>query len=181
LIMEVDQIPPPAIRKKIYTDCRVDPHNLTLILTPTTSLAGTVQIVGRVLEVALHKAHELGFDLNRVLDGIGSAPIPPTNSSDAVGMMGRTNDAILFGGQIKLFVECADDDAEQLAKQLPSSTSRDYGRPFAEIFKSYDYDFFQVDPMLFSPARVLINNLATGRSFASGYIDYDLMTRSFLG
>ncbi len=181
LVMEVDRIPPAAIREKICKDCQVEPHNLTLIMTPTTSLAGTVQVVGRVLEVALHKAHELGFDLNKVLDGVGSAPVPPIINSDMVQMMGRTNDAILFGGQIKLFVEATDDEAEQLAVQLPSSTSDDYGTPFAELFKSYDCDFFKVDPMLFSPARVLVNNLTTGHSYASGHINHELMLKSFTG
>ena len=179
LVMEVDRVPPLAVRKKIWSDCAIEPSNLTLILTPTTSLAGVVQVVGRVLEVALHKAHELGFDLNHVVDGIGSAPVPPLNQTDLVQMMGRTNDAILFGGQIKLFVKSSDEEAERLATMLPSSSSRDYGRPFAQVFKDYEYDFFKVDPMLFSPARVLVNNIETGHSFASGSIDPDLLEQSF--
>ena len=179
LVLEVDKVPPRVVRDKICKDCGINPKKLTLILTPTTSLAGTVQVVGRVLEVGLHKAHELGFDLSQVIDGIGSVPIPPLNSSNMVQMMGRTNDAILFGGQIKLFVQSTDEDAEQLAMKLPSNTSRDYGKPFAEVFKEYEYDFFKVDPMLFSPARVLVNNIRTGRSFSAGAIDQDLLKQSF--
>lgn len=179
LVLEVDKIPPRAVREKICRDCGVEPFNLTLILTPTTSLAGTVQVVGRVLEVGLHKAHELGFDLSCVVDGIGSAPIPPLDSSDMVKMMGRTNDAILFGGQIKLFVQSTDEEAERLATELPSSTSRDYGKPFAKVFKEHDHDFFQVDPMLFSPARALVNNIRTGRSFAAGAVNHELLEQSF--
>ncbi len=179
LVMEVDRVPPLSVRQKICRDCNVEPENLTLILTPTTSLAGTVQVVGRVLEVALHKTHVLGFDLQQVIDGIGSAPVPPLNSSDMVKMMGRTNDAILFGGQVKLFVQSSDEEAERLATQLPSSTSRDYGKPFATIFKDYEYDFFKIDPMLFSPARVLVSNIQTGRSFAAGALDADLLKQSF--
>ena len=37
----------------------VSPNNLTFILTPTTSICGTIQVVSRVLEVAIHKIHEL--------------------------------------------------------------------------------------------------------------------------
>ncbi|MEW8260337.1 MAG: methenyltetrahydromethanopterin cyclohydrolase, partial [Candidatus Thiodiazotropha taylori] len=55
----------------------------------------------------------------------------------------------------------------------------DYGRPFAEIFKAYEYDFFKVDPMLFSPARVVISVLDSGRSFTAGSLDRDLLTASF--
>ena len=179
LVMEVDKVPPRSVRDKICRDCGVEPSNLTLILTPTTSLAGTVQVVGRVLEVGLHKAHELGFDLNCVVDGIGSAPIPPVDSSNMVKMMGRTNDAILFGGQIKLFVQSTDEEAERLANELPSSTSRDYGKPFAKVFEEHGNDFFQIDPMLFSPARVLVNNIRTGRSFSAGAISDELLEQSF--
>ena len=56
---------------RIARDCDVAADALTLILTPTQSLAGTVQVVARVLEVALHKAHELGFPMGRILDGAG--------------------------------------------------------------------------------------------------------------
>ena len=76
-------------------------EQVTLILTPTRSLAGAVQIVARVLEVALHKAHALGFPLHHVVDGAGAAPLPPP-AADFLTAMGRTNDAILFGGQVQL-------------------------------------------------------------------------------
>ena len=93
--------------------------------------------------------------------------------------MGRTNDAILFGGSVQLFVTGADDAAEELCRQLPSSASRDYGRPFAEVFKAYGYDFFQIDPMLFSPARVTVSVLDTGHSFRAGALDLGLLATSF--
>ena len=181
LVMEVDKTPPLSVREKICRDCGVEASDLTLILTPTTGLSGVVQVVGRVLEVALHKAHELGFDLSCVVDGMGSAPIPPVHASDMVQMMGRTNDAILFAGQAQLFVQTTDEEAERLAMQLPSSESEDYGRPFAQIFKEHKYDFFKIDPMLFSPARVLVNNINTGRSFSAGAVDIGLLEQSFRG
>jgi methenyltetrahydromethanopterin cyclohydrolase len=40
--------------------------------------------------------------------------------------------------------------AEELAEKLPSGTSRDYGRPFAEIFKAYKGDFYKIDGSLFA-------------------------------
>lgn len=178
LVLEVDKVPPPALVEKIARDCDVGPGDLTLILTPTRSLAGTVQIVARVLEVALHKAHALGFDLGAIRDGIGSAPVPPP-APDFVTAMGRTNDAILFGGQVQLFVTGADDAARDLAARLPSSASRDYGRPFAEVFAACGHDFFQIDPMLFSPARVTVSDLDSGRSHSGGRLDPGLLQKSF--
>ena len=178
LVLEVDKVPPLALADKIARDCGIAPGDLTLILTPTRSLAGTVQIVARVLEVAMHKAHALGFELAAIRDGMGCAPLPPP-ARDFMTAMGRTNDAILFAGQVQLYVTGPDDAAEDLARRLPSGASRDYGRPFAEVFKAYEYDFFQIDPMLFSPARVLVSSLDSGRSFRAGQLDLGLLEASF--
>ena len=93
--------------------------------------------------------------------------------------MSRTNDAILFGGQVHLFVNAGDEDAQQLARDLPSNTSEDYGRPFAEVFKSVNYDFYKLDPLLFSPARVTVSSLRTGHSFQAGEINLTALNKSF--
>jgi methenyltetrahydromethanopterin cyclohydrolase len=178
LVLEVDMPPPPELAARIAVDCGVAPHELTLILTPTRSLAGTTQVVARVLEVALHKAHELKFPLQHIVDGMGTAPLPPP-APDFLTAMGRTNDAILFGGQVHLYVDGDDAAAEALAAALPSSASRDYGRPFAEVFADYAYDFFKIDPMLFSPARVSVTALRSGRTFRAGALDQALLARSF--
>jgi methenyltetrahydromethanopterin cyclohydrolase len=62
---------------------------------------------------------------------------------------------------------------------LPSGASRDYGRPFADIFKAFEYDFFKIDPMLFSPARVSVTAMDSGSTFRAGAIDEALLRRSF--
>jgi methenyltetrahydromethanopterin cyclohydrolase len=176
--MEVDKVPPVEVIEKIAKACKVDASGVNVILTPTSSLAGGMQVVGRVLEVALHKAHSLHFPLENIIDGAGTAPVPPPHPN-FVKAMGRTNDAILFGGTVHLFVRGSDEAAETLANELPSSVSRDYGRPFAEVFKDYKYDFFKVDPMLFSPASVIVTAVESGRSFHAGKLDEALLERSF--
>jgi methenyltetrahydromethanopterin cyclohydrolase len=137
-----------------------------------------VQIVARVLEVALHKTHALGFPLADVAEGLGTAPLPPP-APDFLTAMGRTNDAVLFGGEVQLLVGGPEEAARDLARRLPSSASRDYGRPFAELFQAAGYDFYKLDPMLFSPARVTVTALSTGRSFVAGELAPELLARSF--
>ena len=180
LVLETDRYPPPVLAEKVSRDCGVAPERMTLVLTPTGSLAGVVQIAARVVEVALHKAHEIGFPLAAIVDGAGSTPLPPP-IDDPLAAMGRTNDTILFGGQVHLLVSCADEQAEDLARRLPSSSSKDYGKPFAEVFRSYGYDFFRIDPMLFSPARVAVTALGSGRTFHAGRLDGERLERSFGG
>lgn len=179
-VMEVDKNPPSELLEKMCEQCGVSPGNMTIILTPTRSLAGVVQIVARVLETALHKTHELKFPLERVVDGAGSAPISPP-IPDFVQAMGRTNDAILFAGRVQLFVSGPDDDARELANQLPSSTSKDYGKPFAKIFADAEYDFYKIDHMLFSPAQVSVTAVESGNTYFGGKVDTKLLAESFGG
>lgn len=180
LVLETDKVPPVQVIEKVARDTGLPANKLTFILTPTRSVAGSLQVTARVLEVALHKCHTLHFDLDAIVDGYGVAPVPAPSPDFIVGM-GRTNDAILFGGFVQLFVNADDAAAEQLAKQLPSSASKDYGRPFAEVFKAVNMDFYQIDPMLFSPAKVSVTNLKSGKTFFAGKFNEDLLNQSFGG
>jgi methenyltetrahydromethanopterin cyclohydrolase len=180
LVLEVDQVPPQVVIDKVLRDCELQPSQLTFILTPTQSLAGTTQVVARVLEVALHKAHELHFPLEQILDGSACAPLPPPGA-DGLDAMGRTNDAILYGGRVQLVVNCDDAAARQLAQQLPSLNSRDYGRGFAEIFKAAEYDFYKIDGALFAPAEVWVSCLQSGKTWHGGKLNLELLRGQWLG
>jgi methenyltetrahydromethanopterin cyclohydrolase len=178
IVLETDKIPPLEVIEKIVRDTKISAERLTIILTPTTSIAGVVQIVGRVLEVALHKAHTIHFPLENIVSGSGVAVLPPV-SKDFMTAMGRTNDAILFGGEVSLHVRCDDAAAAELADNLPSSSSKDYGKTFAQVFKFYNMDFYKIDAMLFSPAKVTVTNLHTGNVFEGGQLNADLIALSF--
>jgi methenyltetrahydromethanopterin cyclohydrolase len=178
LVIEGAAPPPPAIVEKVAQSCGLAPDRLTFLYAPTQSPAGGTQIVARVLEVAMHKAHELKFPLDRIVEGMGAAPLAPPHP-DLVTAMGRTNDAIIYGGRVQLFVTGPAADARALAEALPSRASRDYGRPFAEVFKRFKGDFYAIDPLLFSPAAVVVTALETGESFHAGGVNNELIDASF--
>lgn len=178
LVLEGDRPPPVEVVDKVAQACGVAADKLAFIYAPTRSLAGGVQVVARVLEVAMHKVHELHFPLERVIDGVATAPLSPPHP-DFVTAMGRTNDAIIYGGQAHLFVTGPAADAKALAEKLPSFTSKDYGKPFAEIFKFYKGDFYKIDPTLFSPAAAMVTAVETGETFRAGHIDLALLDASF--
>jgi methenyltetrahydromethanopterin cyclohydrolase len=180
LVLEVDRAPPKVVIDKLLRDCHLAGDALTLVLTPTTSLAGTTQVVARVLEVALHKAHEQGFALADIVEGTATAPLPAP-SADGVQAMGRTNDAILYGGRVHLTVRGSDEAARDLARALPSRNSRDHGRSFADIFKEVEYDFYKIDGALFAPAEVWVSNLSSGNTWHAGAPDMALLQRLWLG
>mgnify|MGYP003575378308 CR=1 FL=1 len=179
LVLEVDRAPPKVVIDKLLRDCNLAADALTLILTPTTSLAGTTQVVARVLEVALHKSHELGFALANIVDGAGTAPLP-SPSADGVEAMGRTNDSILYGGRVHLTVRGDDQAARELARALPSRNSRDHGRSFAHIFKEVEYDFYKIDGALFAPAEVWVSNIDSGNTWHGGAPNMALLQRLWL-
>jgi methenyltetrahydromethanopterin cyclohydrolase len=177
LVMEVDRLPPQVVIDKVLNDCGLAPERLVIAVTPTQSVAGTVQVVARVVEVALHKTHVLGVDLAEIVEGSGSAPLPPP-APDGSQAMGRTNDAILYGGRVHLTVK-GDAVAKRLAAELPSSNARDYGRPFADIFTSFNYDFYQIDPALFAPAEVWVSSLESGATYHGGKVDEALLEKQW--
>jgi methenyltetrahydromethanopterin cyclohydrolase len=177
-VLETRKPPPPAIVAKIASACRVEPAAVTVLVAPTASLAGGVQIVARSIETALHKLAELKFDLSRILSAHGTAPLPPVAASD-IAAIGRTNDAVLYGARVVLAVTGEDSSIVALGPQVPSSSSRDYGEPFAAIFARYNNDFYAVDPHLFSPAEVVFQNIETGNTHAFGGVNAEVLKRSF--
>jgi methenyltetrahydromethanopterin cyclohydrolase len=179
-VLETRKPPTPEATAYLAEKLQLPPGRLTLLAAPTASIAGTVQVVARALETALHKLYELKFDLTQVVSGVGVAPLPPV-AADDVAAIGRTNDAILYGGRVTLWVRADDDQLATVGPRVPSSASRDHGAPFADIFERYNRDFYKIDPLLFSPAAVVFHNLRTGRSHAFGRLEPDVLRKSFFG
>lgn len=177
LVLETAEPPPDAVVQKVAHATGLASDRLTFLYAPTQSLAATVQIVSRVLEVALHKANDLRFPLENIVDGIGASPIPAPHP-DFLTAMGRTNDAIIYGGLVQLFVKGPAKDARELAEKLPSLASRDFGEPFARIFERFKGDFYAIDPLLFSPAEVIVTAIETGDTYRAGGRDEMMLERS---
>jgi methenyltetrahydromethanopterin cyclohydrolase len=181
LCLETRDEPPAAVAGYVAERAGVAPSALTLVIAPTASIAGSVQIAARVVETALHKLHELDFDVRKVVAGYGSCPLPPV-AGDDIKALGRTNDAVLYGGQVHLTVDADDDDAlRALVERLPATASADYGEPFGKVFKDAEYDFYKIDPLLFSPGQITLTSTGSGRSFEAGKVNLEVLERSFWG
>ena len=177
-ILETRELPPEAIFKYIADETGVPPGKVTLLAAPASSMAGTVQVVARSVETALHKLHELKFDLGKIVAAFGTAPLPPV-AKDELHAIGRTNDAILYGGRVVLWVEADDDELAEIGPKVPSCAQADYGASFVELFERYEGQFYRIDPLLFSPAEVYFNNLKSGRSHGFGRVKPEVLWRSF--
>ncbi len=179
-VLESDTLPTATAIKMIGDECHVSGDQLFLAIAPSTSIAGSLQVVARSIETAMHKLHELKFDVQSVVSATGQAPLPPpAKPGDTVGGVGRTNDAILYGATVTLWVDQPDEVLEAIVAKVPSNSSKDHGQPFAKVFKQYDYDFYKVDPLLFSPAVVTFHNLRSGRSWTAGQLEPSVLRDSF--
>ena len=178
IILESREIPPPEVTEYIAEKCGIAASNLFCIIVPTASLAGSVQISARIVEVGIHKLHLLKFDLERIRRGHGIAPIAPVAKNDGRAM-GVTNDCILYGGKTFYHVNADDTDLAEVVDRVPSSTSSQYGTPFYDLFKSFDFDFYKVDPLLFSPAEVTLNHIESGKVYHAGEVNQEVIRKSF--
>lgn len=177
-VLEAGKLPHEDVCHHIANECGVEPEKLTLLVAPTASIAGAIQVVARTVETTLHKMHKIGFDLGRVRSGFGVAPLPPVAKDDLAGI-GRTNDAVLYGGEVTLWLTGDDDSLRASGPRIPSSASPDHGHCFAEIFEKYDRDFYKIDPLLFSPAVVSLHNVETGTCFRFGETVPQVLHKSF--
>jgi methenyltetrahydromethanopterin cyclohydrolase len=177
LVLEGRALPNDEVAAWVAEKARLQPLQLTFVVVPTASLAGGLQIAARILETGLHKMETLGFDVRRVISATGTAPVPPVASND-LRAIGRTNDCILYGGQARYTIRAGDTELEKLAEQVPAIASRDYGKPFYEIFQRYGGDFYKIDPLLFSPAEVWLTSTESGRTFHAGRLNPEVLEAS---
>jgi len=177
-VLESNQLPTDSAVNFISEKTGVPTENITLAVAPTASLAGTLQVVARSVETSLHKLFELGFDVSRIQSASGLAPLAPVAKDDLTGI-GWTNDAILYGGRVHLWVTGDDESLEQIGPQVPANSSEKFGSPFLEIFEEVGRDFYQIDPHLFSPAEVTFQNVDTGKVHRFGEIRVDVLDQSY--
>ncbi|MGC8939844.1 MAG: methenyltetrahydromethanopterin cyclohydrolase [Candidatus Bathyarchaeia archaeon] len=178
IVLETDKLPPEKLVKCFVQDCHVKPENLAIILTPTVSLVGAIQVSGRIIETGMLKLSRLGLNPNAILHAYGTAPIPPIHPK-FVKAMARTNDAILYGGTAHYLVDYGnEEELKSIVEKAPSKASKDYGKTFLEIFKAVNYDFYKIDPDLFAPAAIEVNDVKTGKIFQAGNVNFKVLMQS---
>lgn len=177
-VLEGRKLPSDAVFQFLADKTGVPVEQTVLLIAPTASASGNVQVVARVVETALHKLFELGFDITRIESAQGSAPLSPVAKDDLTGI-GRTNDAILYGGRVTLWVRGDDASISEIGPRVPANASSAYGRPFLEIFEAAGRDFYKIDPHLFSPAEIVFQNLDTGRVQVFGKVAPEILKQSF--
>lgn len=171
------RLPDEKFADKIAGACKVPAENLYILVAPTGSLVGSVQVVARTVEPSMWRLHSKGFDVHKVISGYGVSPIPPI-TRDELKAMDRVNTCLLYGTTVYYVVDCEDEEIEAVIEKLPLSASYLYGTPFIEIFEKGNRDFYEIDKDVHTVAKFVMNNQRTGRTFSAGVIRYDLLEQS---
>ncbi len=174
IALEASKLPDEKVIEYIAKECDVEPSNVYAVVAPTASIVGSVQISGRIVETGIYKMAEIGYDPKKILYGAGKCPIAPILEDD-LKAMGATNDSMMYYGSVYLTVT----EYDEILKNVPSNTSRDYGKPFYEIFKAANYDFYKIDPHLFAPAQIVINDKSTGKTYVHGKLNAEVLLQSY--
>ena len=171
--IESDRLPTEQAAAEIAERTDVNPEGVFIAAFPTASIAGSISIAARAAELAMFRLFELGYDPTDVMTATGSAPMAPIPATEAEAM-GRTNDAIAYGGQVHLTVR---EDAD-VFEDLPSTATDTYGTPFYQVFEDVDWDFSAVDPAVYAPAQVTVD-VVGGPTYALGERDDAMLAESF--
>jgi methenyltetrahydromethanopterin cyclohydrolase len=139
----------------------------------TGSMAGSVTGAARAAELAVFRLFELGYDPRDVVTASGVAPVAPVTYEEDVAM-GRTADAVAYGGRVYLHVR---EDADVFG-DVASTAAADHGTPLVEAFEAADWDLSALSTSVFAPAQVTVD-VADGPTYVHGEPHEDLLARSF--
>ena len=181
IVFETGPLPPEEAMAYVADKCKVAPKNLVALCAPTASVPGSVQIAARIVETSIHKLLELHLKPEFIKYGYGTTTIAPVAKNDLVAM-GRTNDSLIAGGRVFLTIDAPKEEEEgvkAILAKAPANTSKSYGKPFYTTFKEVNFDFFKIDPGVFAPAVITMNNIQTGNIFSAGIINEKMLKESF--
>jgi methenyltetrahydromethanopterin cyclohydrolase len=173
LCLESERLPDEAVAAEVAELCGVDPGSTFLPTFATDSVAGSVTLAARAGELAAFRLSELGYDLRALLTVHGSAPVAPV-AGDYETAVGRTNDALAYGGRVHATIE---EEFDRLDETVSSAASA-HGEPFVEIFEAADWTFADVPVELFAPAQVTYD-VVGGPTRVVGHTEEETLAASF--
>ncbi|WP_433624950.1 methenyltetrahydromethanopterin cyclohydrolase [Halomicrococcus sp. NG-SE-24] len=173
LAVESDELPGDTVAEHVADLTGVETGSVFLPTFSTASLTGSVNVASRVGELAAFRLTELGYDPLDIVSVSGSAPVAPVAGDDETAI-GRTNDALAYGGRAHLTVREEFDRFDE----LPSTAAEEYGTPFERFFDDADWEFEEIPASVFAPAKVTVD-VVGGPTHVLGATDEELLAESF--
>lgn len=177
IVMETTKKPSDAVAKRVAEDCKVSPKDLYMLLTTTASMAGSVQVSGRVVETGLYRLEYLGLDPLKVVFGSGSAPVMPPHPDVGVSTA-REEDALLYGGVACYVIDEEEGRLRDLVSKAPATVWSGYGSTSYEALKAVGFDWSKLDPSFFTIGKLEVTCKSTGGTFVAGRINPEVLKKS---
>ena len=176
VVLQDKALPSEELTAYIAKKCKVEPENIFILVAPTGSLVGLVNVISRTLETSLWRLHELGFDVNNVISAWGKAPLPPISKDEYTAMI-RANTYIYYGGTAGFVVNCKDEDIERIIEDITLSpkTTKQYGIPFSKLLEEAGGNIFNMTEFCHNVTKVNFYNSFTGNTFVYGKNDQKML------
>lgn len=179
--IQIDEMPTEEMTELIAESIGFSPNDIILLAAKTGTLTGAAQVCARNVEQSLPSLLDHGFDVNKVVQACGYAPIVSVVDDENIAY-GRVNDGLLYGQETNLYVRCEDSEIERVLEILPFSKNADvFGTSFEELFAQCSYQWSRVPRHWDAPCKVNFFNLKTSRHFSTGSLHMGVLERSFLG
>lgn len=178
-ILQSNEVPNEKIAKYLAKQCKVSPKNLYLIITPTNSIVGSIQVSARMIEITLWRLFSIfKFSMDKIVAASGSAPISPIYP-DVWKRLGITPDDMLMNGsKVVLFIKPEKtDDLQYLVKNMVIESTKAYGKSFYEMLEEANFDFYKIDHSSVAPAQLIIYDLLNGKIHEAGKLNIDFIKR----
>lgn len=149
--------------------------DLTLLLVPGRSVAGSTQIAGRINECVVFTLEEsLAVDATSVVHMIGDVPVAPPALPSADVL---PDDLIHYAGRAVLTMDAEREDLSSLAKALTFASTPHYGKRFSELLNAAGGVFEAIPGLidLNKIAQVSLLDVRTGATFSAGARDETLL------
>ncbi|MHC1627967.1 MAG: methenyltetrahydromethanopterin cyclohydrolase [Candidatus Nezhaarchaeales archaeon] len=177
IVMETNKKPTDEVAQKVAADCKVEPKNLYMVLTTTASMAGSVQVSGRVVETGLYRLEFLGLDPNKVVFASGSAPIMPPHPDVGISTA-KEEDALLYGGVGSYVIDEEEAKLQEYASKAPATAWPDYGKTSYEALKAVNFDWSKLDPSFFTIGKLVLTSKKTGKTYIGGKVNPEMLRKS---
>ncbi|MCS7139157.1 MAG: methenyltetrahydromethanopterin cyclohydrolase [Candidatus Nezhaarchaeota archaeon] len=177
IVMETTRKPTDDVAQKVAAECKVEPKNLYMVLTTTASMAGSVQVSGRVVETGLYRLEFLGLDPNKVIYASGSAPIMPPHPDVGVSTA-REEDALLYGGTGSYVIDEEESKLREFLMRAPATAWSDYGKTSYEALKAVNFDWSKLDPSFFTIGKLTLTSKKTGKTYVGGKVNPEMLKKS---
>ena len=177
---QTQEIPDESVAEQVAEECKLPVENVYILAAKTGNLTGSIQVCSRTVEASLWRLYRKGFDIAKIISGMGTCPIAPP-IHDELKAMDRVNTALLYGVTVRYVVDSTDEEVEAVIDIAPFNASKRFGEKFIDIFEEGERDFYIVDKDIHTVARYEITNYATGNTFVGGELREDMMKDSFYG